>query len=107
MVHSFQCWHACRASLGGPPYVVLGVASHKPDRVADNEWSGRNLSQELSGVEMKLATKAVCINCAILIGLLLELYWGRPLYVIGIAAVLLFLVANVILFLASRRARRA
>ncbi len=56
---------------------------------------------------MKLATKAVCINCAILIGLLLELYWGRPLYVIGIAAVLLFLVANVILFLASRRARRA
>lgn len=56
---------------------------------------------------MKLATKAICINCAIFIGLLLELYWGRPLYVIGIAALLLFLVANVTLFLASRRARKA
>jgi hypothetical protein len=106
MVYSFQCRHACRASVGGPPNVILGVASHKPDRVASNKWSGCNLSQELPGVEMKLTTKAICINCAIFIGLLLELYWGRPLYVIGIAALLLFLVANGVLFLISRKARK-
>jgi hypothetical protein len=55
---------------------------------------------------MKLATKAACINCAILVGLLLEIYWGRPLYAIGISAVVLFLVANLMLFLVSRRAHR-
>jgi hypothetical protein len=56
---------------------------------------------------MKLRTKAICINCAIFAGLLLEWYWGRPLYVIGIAAALLFLVANVTLFVVARRAHRA
>lgn len=58
-------------------------------------------------MEMKVATKAIYINCAILVGLLLELYWGRPAYIVGIAAVILLVVANVVLFLVSRRTHRA
>jgi|HubBroStandDraft_1064217.scaffolds.fasta_scaffold126698_2 hypothetical protein len=56
---------------------------------------------------MKLGTKAICINCAIVVGLLLELYWGRPPLAIGISALILLVVANAILLVVSRRARKA
>jgi hypothetical protein len=54
---------------------------------------------------MSIRTKAIYINCAIVIGLLLELHWGRSLQIIGISALLLFTVANFALFSASRKAR--
>ncbi len=55
---------------------------------------------------MKTGTKAVCINCAIAVGLLLELYWGRPLYVVGILGVVLFAVANLILVFSKKASGR-
>jgi len=57
---------------------------------------------------MKLGTKVILINLAIVVGLLLESYWGRPLTAITISAVILFLVANAtFLFLARRTSKRA
>ncbi len=55
---------------------------------------------------MRLKTKAIYINVGILVGLLLELYWGRPPYLVVISAVLLFAVANILLFVVSRKARK-
>jgi len=55
---------------------------------------------------MKTGTKAVYINCAIAVGLLLELHWGRPLYVVGITGVVLFAVANLILIFSKKASGR-
>ena len=55
---------------------------------------------------MRLKTKAIYLNVGILVGLLLELYWGRPLYLALISAVLLFAIANVLLFVASKKVRK-
>jgi hypothetical protein len=55
---------------------------------------------------MKLGTKAIIINCAIVIGLLLELYWGRRPLAIGISAAVLLVVANTILIVASKITRK-
>lgn len=55
---------------------------------------------------MKTGTKAVYINCAIAVGLLLELHWGRPLYVVGISGFVLFAVANLILVFSKKANRR-
>jgi hypothetical protein len=52
---------------------------------------------------MKRSTKAIYLNVGILVVLLVELYLGRPIYVVGISAVLLFVVANVALSTASRK----
>lgn len=52
---------------------------------------------------MKTGTKAIYINFGVAVGLLLELSWGRPLYVVGITGVVLFAVANLILVF-SRKA---
>ena len=51
---------------------------------------------------MKTRTKAIYINCAIAVGLLLELHWGRPLYVIGLTGIVLFAVANLILIFSGK-----
>lgn len=102
MVRSLQCGvgHCPRGDRSSQ--VVRRIASYKPDSSACDEWSGCNLSQELPGVEMKTGTKAVYINCAIAVGLLLELHWGRPLYVVGITGIVLFVVANLILIFSKR-----
>lgn len=55
---------------------------------------------------MKTGTKAIYLNSAISVGLALELYLGRPLYAVGISAVVLFTVANLILFVSYKKARR-
>ncbi len=55
---------------------------------------------------MKTGTKAIYVNCAITVGLLLELYWGRPLFVVGIVGVVLFTLANLILIFSKRTLRR-
>jgi hypothetical protein len=52
---------------------------------------------------MRFKTKAIYLNVGILVGLLLELYWGRPLYLVLISAVLLFSVANVLLFVVPKK----
>lgn len=57
-------------------------------------------------MEMNPTTKAILINGAIVVGLLLEHYWGRSLNVLLISALLLFLVANMMLFIVFRRQRR-
>lgn len=51
---------------------------------------------------MKTGTKAICINFGIAVGLVLELYWGRPLYVVGITGVVLFAVANLMLVFSKK-----
>jgi len=82
--------------------VVCKIASYEPDSSACNERGGCNLSKELPGVEMKTGTKAICINFGIAVGLVLEFYWGRPLYVVGITGVVLFAVANLILVFSKK-----
>ncbi len=52
---------------------------------------------------MKLKTKTIYLNVGILVGLLFELHRGRPLYVVLIAATLLFAVANAVLFVISSK----
>lgn len=54
-------------------------------------------------MEMSVKARAIYINIAIFIGLLLELLWGRPLLVIGISAGVLFIVANVAFLIAAKR----
>jgi hypothetical protein len=52
---------------------------------------------------MNLKTKAIYINVVIPVGLLLELYWGRPLYVVLISGAFLLTIANVLLLVVSKR----
>lgn len=51
-------------------------------------------------------TRAIVVNCCVGAGLVLELYWGRSLAVVGISAVLFFGVVNLTLLLAFKRRRR-
>jgi hypothetical protein len=71
-------------------------------------WSLALRSKAASGlgVEMKTRTKAIYINSAIAAGLVLELYWGRSFYVVGISGVILFALANLILVFSNKQRDR-
>jgi hypothetical protein len=48
-------------------------------------------------------SKAILINCSILVGLIFEYWTGKPLLAIVIAGTLLLVVANLAMMLAARR----
>jgi hypothetical protein len=55
---------------------------------------------------MKPITKVILVNCSIVVALLLQLWWGRPLYVVGLAGLFSFTLLNLIMFAVSKRRRR-
>jgi hypothetical protein len=57
-------------------------------------------------VEVKIRAKTILLNCGIATGLGLQIYWRKPFYLIVIAGVVLFTVANVILLVKYKKAQQ-